>query len=251
MAIDRIRKVAIVGGGVMGRGIALLTSQKGVYTIVKETNVDLSSRARESIFEKIDKAGPKLLCPSPQFAKDRISVTTEFSDIQDADLVIEAVPEDPSLKEDVFREIDVWVKPDALIVSNTSSLSVSEMAKATSRPGQVMGAHFFNPPVRRNLVELIRAKPTSEHTFQVVKNLVEQTLERHTIEVKECPGFLVNRVLLPGPNEAGLLLCETTLGAKEIDNRARAFGWPLGPFELLDYIGIDIAFGVAKILHLA
>ncbi|MFN7088765.1 MAG: 3-hydroxyacyl-CoA dehydrogenase family protein, partial [Candidatus Paceibacteria bacterium] len=164
-------------------------------------------------------------------------------------LIIEAVFERMADKQEVFAELDKILPPEVIFATNTSSLSISEMANATNRKDKVIGVHFFNPPITMALVELISGQETSLETVETLEDFTKNSLGKVPIRVKECPGFLVNRLLMPYLNEATLLLSETNLRPEEIDQRARNFGWPMGPFFLMDYLGIDVCAEVAKILE--
>lgn len=245
-----IRKVAIIGGGAMGRGIALLVSQKGTPVVIKEINSELAQKSLQTVYGKLDEAAKRgKLLANPADVKRLITATDSFDGIKDADLVIEAVFEKMEVKKAIFAELDKVLRPDAILATNTSSLSVSEMASATSRADRFVGMHFFNPPITMPLVELISGKETSEDTRITVETFAKDSLGKTVIRVKECPAFLVNRLLMPYLNEATHLLTETTLTVEEIDSRVSKFGWPMGSFQLLDYLGIDVAAEVAEICY--
>jgi len=244
-----ILKVGVIGGGAMGQGIASLVAQSGIPVVIKEINEELAQKALENIFSKIDKAAErgKIMSDKADMAKSLISASSDEIFLTNVDLVIEAVFEDMEVKKKVFHSLDFVVPKRAIFATNTSSLSITEMASATERPKQVVGMHFFNPPITMPLVEIISGKETDEETVETVEQFARD-LSKTTIRVKECPGFLVNRLLMPYLNEAVLLLSETTLKPEEIDRQAVEFGWRMGPFMLLDYLGIDIAAHVARIL---
>lgn len=248
-----IRKVAIIGGGEMGRGIGQLVAQKGFPVVVKEVSDDRAKACREAVFSQLDKVlrSRAIERSEAEGAKARFSVTGSYDDIRDADLVIEAVFEDMKVKKSVFKEIDPLFPEHVIFATNSSSLSITELASVTKRPDRFIGMHFFNPAPspRSALVELVRGDQTSDETHGVAERFVKVDLQKTPITVKGCPGYLVNRLLLPYLNEAAHLLTETTLAVKQIDARATAFGLPMGPFALLDYVGNDIAANVAEILY--
>ncbi len=246
-----IRKVAIIGGGTMGSGIAQKIAQSGVNAVVKEVDEAHAVACRDKLHRQWDKVAGlgKLNSTELQSAKSHFSVTSSYDDIRGVDLVIEAVFEDMEVKKAVFRELNSLLPADVIFATNSSSLSIDEIASITNRPDCFMGTHFFNPPVKALLVELIRGQATSDKTYSSVKRFIETSLGNTSILVKGCPGYLVNRLLLPYLNEAARLLVETRLTFQEIDVYAKKFGLPMGPFELLDFVGIDIASSVAKILH--
>ena len=252
-----ILKVGVVGGGTMGiggergGGIVPLIARQGVPVVLKEANEELEDQARKRLdavfsrwydLNKIDRGRLEQL-------KSLVEVTSKSEDLADAQLVIEAVPEVLDLKKNVFQELDAILPRDAIIVSNTSCLSITEIARSTSRPEQVAGMHFFNPPTRMALIELVKGKNTSRDTMDIIKEFSIVTLRKLTIQVVDRPGFFVNTILLPYLNEAVFALEETTVSPHEIEKRARAFGWPQGPFTLLDFIGLDTALFVAHHLQ--
>jgi len=246
-----IQKVAVIGGGTMGSGIAQKIAQSEIDVVVKEVDEMRAVACRDKLHGQWDKVAGlgKLSSTELQSAKSHFSVTSSYDDIRDADIVIEAVFENMKAKKEVYEELNPLFPDDVIFTTNSSSLSIDEMASVTNRPDRFMGTHFFNPPVKALLVELIRGQATSDETYNSVKRFVETNLGNASILVKGCPGYLVNRLLLPYLNEAARLLVETRLTFQEIDVYAKKFGWPMGPFALLDYVGIDIAANVAKILH--
>ncbi|MBI2633117.1 MAG: hypothetical protein HYW78_01875 [Parcubacteria group bacterium] len=248
-----IYKVGVVGGGAMGQGIAMLIAQQGIQVVVKEMNTELASKAQEKMFKRIGSAVErgKIMSDKGEMAKALIATTADYNDLKDVDLIIEAVFERMDIKKKVFAELDALVPLSVIFATNTSSLSITEMATVVQeqRKDKIIGVHFFNPPVTMPLIELISGKTTSIETVDALEDFTKNSLGKIPIRIKECPGFLANRLLLPYLNEATLLLSETTLTIKEIDSIAQHFGWPMGPFILLDYLGIDIGLEVAKILY--
>ncbi len=246
-----IKKVAVIGGGTMGSGIAQHIAQKGVSVVVKEVSDERAKACKDRIFRQLDKVAQlgKITASEAEGTKARFSTTSYYKEIKDSDFVIEAVFEDLYAKKEVFRELNFLFPDDVIFTTNSSSLSITEIASVTNRPDRFIGTHFFNPPVKAPLVELVRGQKTSDETYDVAKRFVQTNLGKTPIPVKGCPGYLVNRLLLPYLNEATRLLTETNLTVKEVDARSNSFGWPMGPFQLLDYVGIDIASNVAKILY--
>ena len=240
--------VAVIGAGTMGAAIAQAVAISGCNVVLK----DIEQRFIDSGLEKIDKlfrdAVKAGAVPSGEAEERRraITATTAWELVAQADLAIEAVVEKLPVKQDVFRELDRVLKPNAVIVSNTSALPISELAAVTKRPSQVAGLHFFNPVHKMPLVEVVRCPGSNEQTLAALVMLVRQ-LGKVPIVVAESPGFLVNRVLFPYLDEAVRLVCE---GARveEVDRAATRFGMPMGPLELLDQVGIDVAADVAKTL---
>lgn len=247
-----VRKIGIIGGGEMGRGIGQLVAQRGFPVVVKEVNDERAQACKNAVVQQLDKISRLGVDRSEtEGAKTRFHVTSSYDDILDADLVIEAVFEDMEVKKSVFREIDPLFPEHVIFATNSSSLSITELASVIKRPDRFIGMHFFNPAPspRSALVELVRGDRTSDKTHGTAERFVKVDLKKTPATVKGCPGYLVNRLLLPYLNEAAHLLTETTITAKQIDAKATAFGWPMGPFSLLDYVGIDITANVAEILY--
>lgn len=246
-----IYKVGVVGGGMMGRGIAQLVAYTGgLPVVVKELNKELAEQSNAKIQKTLDDLAQRGKSKA-EMAKNLITVTDDWIDFHDVDLVIEAVVENMEVKQKVFGEAFLWLHDNTIMVSNTSALSISKMAEAVTPycRDRIAGLHFFNPPHQLKLVELIRANQTSDQTLSILEDFAINTIGRTVVKVKECPGFLVNRLLMPYLNEAAVLLMETNLTPEEIDNEAQEFGWPMGPFMLMDMLGIDVAAEVAKSLH--
>jgi 3-hydroxyacyl-CoA dehydrogenase/enoyl-CoA hydratase/3-hydroxybutyryl-CoA epimerase len=232
----------------MGAAIAQAIAISGCRVILKDIEqrfVDAGLEKIDKLFRDAVKAGAIHANEAPA-RRQAITATTEWGPVAQADLAIEAVVERLPVKQDVFRELDRVLNPGALIASNTSALPISELAAVTQRPGQVAGLHFFNPVHKMPLVEVVRCPKSNEQTLAALVLLVRQ-LGKVPIVVAESPGFLVNRVLFPYLDEAVRLVCE---GARveEVDRVATRFGMPMGPLELLDQVGIDIAADVAKTL---
>lgn len=245
----RIARIAVIGAGVMGGGIAALAAEKGVRTRI----VDLSPRALggalRAVEEEVGKKQARGILPDAEssWVTARISYDTEMRGLGGIDLVVEAVAERMDVKKSVLAEVAAALPDDALIVSNTSSLSITEMAEATGNPGRVAGLHFFNPVDRMALVEVVRGEKTSDSTTAEVRAFAGR-LGKIPIVVRDRPGFLVNRLLLPYLIE-GVRLLEEGVALERIDRELEEFGMPLGPFALLDMVGIDIASHAAANLR--
>ena len=248
-----IFKVGVVGGGAMGSGLAALIARKGVPVVVKEILPELAEQAQERIYGKFKGWCDRGKISESQLNQFRamVSVTYRWEDCKDVDLLIEAVSEKMDVKKKVFSDADKFLPPHVVFASNTSALSISEMAESVSdaRKPQVVGLHFFNPPTQMPLVELIATAKASKEVLDAVADFAANTLGKTVVRVKECPGFLVNRLLMPYLNEATVLLMETKLTPEQIDAEAKNFGWPMGPFTLLDMLGLDVAAEVADILQ--
>jgi 3-hydroxyacyl-CoA dehydrogenase len=249
--MQAIYEVGVIGGGTMGQGIAALAARQGIPVVIKEVNQELADKAREKVHRKFDSwvSRGKMLADQAEDRKMLVRSSHNLDDITGVDLIIEAVYESLAAKRDVFRQLDEGLPDHVIFATNTSALSITQLAEATLRPGKVAGLHFFNPPTYMTLVELISGKKTSKETIEVLENFAGNSLGKVPIQVKECPGFLVNRLLMPYLNEATRLLCETTLTPRQIEEETGNFGWPMGPFTLLDFLGIEVAAEVAKILE--
>jgi 3-hydroxyacyl-CoA dehydrogenase/enoyl-CoA hydratase/3-hydroxybutyryl-CoA epimerase len=249
--MQAIYKVAVIGGGAMGQGIAALVARQGIPVVIKEINDELAGKARAKVQHKFDAwvAKGKMLADQAEDKKMLVQCTCNYEDIADVDLVIEAVYESMEVKTKVFAELDQQLPGDVIFATNTSALSITEMAAATKRRAKIAGVHFFNPPTAMALVEIISGEGSSKKTIDTLEDFARNSLGKVPIRVKECPGFLVNRLLMPYLNEASLLLSETDLTVEDIERQTNNFGWPMGPFTLLDFLGIDVAAEVARILE--
>ncbi|MBC7264318.1 MAG: 3-hydroxyacyl-CoA dehydrogenase [Chloroflexi bacterium] len=244
-----IFKAAVVGAGAMGGGIAQVISYSGLPVVLKDIDQQALDKGMEtvrSIYQsRVDKG--KMSPGEMQSKLDLVTPTLTYDEFGDVDIVIEAVPENMKIKQAVFAELDKVCHPDAIFASNTSALSISEMASATNRPHKVIGLHFFNPAHVMKLVEIIPGEKTDQDTIDTVQQFAQE-LRKIPVIVKECPGFLVNRLLMPYLNEAVIALQEGAAPASEIDEAMRNFGWPMGPFQLMDMLGIDVCYHVGKYL---
>lgn len=244
-----VKKCAIVGAGVMGGGIAHLTSSHDIPTRIKDVNFEPLKKALKTAREIFHYSlrNRKLKKNHVEYKMGLISPTVTYQGFENADIVIEAVVEDLSIKQKVFQELSHIVSPQCVLASNTSALSISKLAEATSGPERVVGLHFFNPVQRMPLVEIIKSEKTSVQTLATVIAFA-RGLGKAVIVVQNSPGFLVNRILFPYLNEAAFLL-EEGMQIEKIDSIACRFGMPLGPLELADEVGIDVGYKVAKILR--
>ena len=247
-----IFKAGVVGAGAMGGGIAQVITFAGLPVVVKdidEKQLELARRHVEGIYQKrVDKG--KMTEGQMQEKLDLIEYTLDYADFEDVDIVIEAVPEVMSIKQQVFRELNEICPPDTIFASNTSALSITEMGAASGRPNRVIGMHFFNPAHVMKLVEIIPGAETDQDTIDTVEQFAQE-LRKIPVIVKECPGFLVNRLLMPYLNEAVLALEQGAATAQEIDEAlgSNGFGWPMGPFFLMDMLGIDVCAHVGEYLY--
>lgn len=244
-----IYKAAVVGAGAMGSEIAQTISFAGIPVLLKDVEeAFLESglkRARQIYERRLEKG--KMTREEVEAKMALIRPTTRYEDFKEVDLVIEAVVEEFAVKKKVFQELDTFCPKSSILASNTSSLSISEIASHTSRPEKVVGMHFFYPAHVMKLVEIIPGFDTSEETVTDVITFSE-SLRKLPIRVKECAGFLVNRLLMPYLNEAAYVLQEGAVKIPEIDQAMVDFGFPMGPFTLVDTVGLDVCHSVVKIL---
>ncbi len=245
-----IYKVGVVGAGTMGAQIAEVVSYAGVPVLLADIQEALARRGVESVRAIYQARVGKGKMTSEQLEEKMLLVTASpnLEALHDVDLVIEAVSEELTLKQRVFRELDRVGARRAILASNTSALSISAIGAATTRPGKVLGMHFFNPAYAMPLVEVIPGLATDPQTVDDVVGFAE-SLRKTPVIVKECAGFLVNRLLSPYLNEAVCCFQDGDVSLKQVDQDMVAFGMPVGPFTLLDTVGLDIAFEVARILH--
>lgn len=244
-----IYKVGVVGAGTMGSGIAQVISYSGIPVVLKEVNEECLQRGMKSI-RTIYEARLAKGRMTPEELEEKLKLvtpTTSEDAFKEVDLVIEAVPEIIKMKLEIFRSLDQVCSAGAILASNTSALSISELACATRRPSQVIGMHFFYPAHIMKLVEVIPGLETGDETTESITAFAE-SLRKIPVTVKECPGFLVNRLLMPYLNEAVLCLQEGAAGMEEIDAAMKAQGWPMGPFTLIDALGMDICAEAGKVL---
>ncbi|WP_019243921.1 MULTISPECIES: 3-hydroxyacyl-CoA dehydrogenase NAD-binding domain-containing protein [Bacillus] len=246
-----MKKIGIIGFGTMGSGIAQVCLEAGYEVIAIEKEETYFTRGLNQMDKNWDKAiaKGKITEAEKNGYQSRLTTSTQWQSLINADCVIEAIIEDIESKKEVFRIIDEIVKDHAIIVSNTSGLSITEIASVTTKPERVMGFHFFNPVPVMKLVELIRGYDTSEKTYQLSKALVE-SLGKTAIDVKESPLFAVNRILVPMINEAIFVLQEGVASAEDIDQGMRlGANHPIGPLALADLIGLDTLLLVQDSLY--
>jgi 3-hydroxybutyryl-CoA dehydrogenase len=239
---QQVNRVGVVGLGAMGAGIAQLCVEAGVDTVGREVTAELGERARERIAHfltrKVEKG--QLAAEERDAAIGRLSVTTDVADLAECDLVIEAIVEELGPKQELFAELERVCRPDAVLATNTSALSVTEIASATSTPERVVGMHFFNPAPLMPLVEIVRAELSADAAFDTAYSFGER-LGKHPIRCHDTPGFVVNRVLIPLLNDCVRVLDEARVTPADLDaGMKHGTGWPMGPCELLDLVGIDV-----------
>ncbi len=246
-----VRRVGVVGLGTMGAGIAQVSVQAGFETVGREVSAELAERGRSTIDHYLTRAVAKerMSQADKDAAIGRLTLTTELADLADSDLVIEAVLEELDLKREVFAELDRITRPEAVLATNTSALSVSEIAEATRNPARVVGMHFFNPAPVLPLVEIVRADQSSDEAVQAAYDWAEQA-GKQPVRCNDTPGFIVNRILIPLLNDCVRVLDEAGVEAEDMDKAMKnGAGWPMGPCELVDLIGIDIHVHASEALH--
>lgn len=250
-----IHVVGVVGGGTMGQKIAALIVRSGCSVIVAEETAELAKRVEKNLhagFEKWSELGQYIKDRDTleQF-KSRVTVTANLGGLVSADLVIEAVFEDMTLKRRIFTALDKIMPGHVPFGSNTSSIPITVIASATKRPDKVLGMHLFNPPTSMPLVELVRGEKTSDDTLDMVEKFARDVLGKQTIRVKDQPGFLVNFFLLPYVDEGIRSITQNDVSFEEIDAEAKKTGWPMGLFAMLDVVGLSTAYSVAEFLSRA
>ena len=248
----RVKKVAVVGAGIMGRGIAQVSAHGGFQTVLQDIDRGQLDAAVASARKSLDKQVEleKVSRDEANEALDRLRTTTNLAEAADgADLVIEAAPEKIELKLQIFADLDRIAKPDCVLASNTSSLSITEMAAATRRPERVLGMHFFNPVPRMSLVEIVRALETDELVIDTALE-VARRMRKECVVVRESPGFITSRINAMIGNEAFYLLQEGVASARDIDKALKlGLNHPMGPFELVDLVGLDTRLAILQYLH--
>ncbi len=251
VAPDSIKEAAVIGAGAMGAGIALLLAKRGVFTRLKDLKPDFVANGMRTVRGLLNKdvKRRRLTRLEATDALDHLSPTTDYRGLKHADVVIEAVLEDLDIKRQVFRELAAATGPKTVLATNTSSLRVEDIARDIPHPERIVGLHFFNPPHQMPLIEVIRTEHTSPAALAKVLALV-QRIGKTNVVVGDCTGFLVNRLLSPYMNEAGFLLTEVA-DPLEIERAAIDFGMPMGPLELTDLVGVDVAAHVAANMHTA
>ena len=247
-----IKKLGVVGAGAMGNGIAQLAAQIGCDVVMRDIEDAFVERGMKNIDRFLSRSVEKGKLESKE--KDailgRITGTTDMSRLKDMDFVIEAVIEDLELKKSVFKELDELCRPEVVLATNTSSMSLTEIAAATKRPENVCGMHFFNPVPLMRLVEVIRGYATSDETVAITTDLAKK-MGKTTVEVKkDSPGFIVNRIMIPHMVEAIKIVEEGIATKEDVDIAVKnGLNYPMGPFELMDLTGIDICYFVNEYFH--
>ncbi len=244
-----IEKLQVVGAGQMGSGIAQVAALAGLAVHLADVEQEVVEQGLKTIKKNLSRSVEKGRISQVEMeeAIERIESGTKYA--SDADLAIEAVPENMDIKMEVFRALDERLGDEAILASNTSSLSITKLAAQTSRPGKFIGMHFFNPVPVLTLVEVIRGIETSDETYEAVRELAER-IGKTPVEVQDFPGFAVNRILMPMINEAVYCVMEGVVGPEDVDTAMKlGTNQPMGPLELADLIGLDTCLHVMLVLH--
>jgi 3-hydroxybutyryl-CoA dehydrogenase len=246
-----IRTVGVVGLGAMGAGIAQLSIEAGVDTVGREVSTELAEKARDRIAHFLTRKVEKgtLDADARDAALGRLSLTTDVADLAACDLVIEAIVEELEPKQDLFRGLERVCARDAVLATNTSALSVTEIASATTSPERVVGMHFFNPAPLMPLVEIVRAELSADEAFETAHSFGER-IGKRPIRCHDTPGFVVNRVLIPLLNDCIRVLDEARVAVEDLDAGMKyGAGWPMGPCQLVDLVGIDVHVHASEALY--
>ncbi|TET67053.1 MAG: 3-hydroxybutyryl-CoA dehydrogenase [Candidatus Zixiibacteriota bacterium] len=245
-----IKKVGVCGCGLMGSGIVEVSAKAGYEVVVREIDEALLKKGLGRIDKSLSRAVAKGKATEADKKKvqSKIRGTVELGDLSDCDLLIEGITENLEEKIKLYRELDKLVKKEALFASNTSSLSITEMAASTERPDKFVGLHFFNPVPVMRLVEVVRAEVTSEETYEAAKKFAE-SVGKTVVSCKDSPGFVVNRILVPYLLDAVRALESGVATKEDIDNGMKlGCGHPMGPLELADFVGLDTTYHIAEIM---
>jgi len=248
-----IRKVAVLGAGLMGHGITQIAAQTAKYEVymrdIKQEFLDNGMKMINDSLQRFLKKG-EITQADVEQALSRIYPTLDLKEaLANADLIIEAVTENLELKKKVLAEADMHAKPDAIIASNTSSISITELASATHRPERFIGMHFFNPPQLMKLIEIVRGAKTNDETVNTIVEVTKKLGKEPVVVKKDVTGFVVNRVLIPALNEAVGLVDEGIATPEDIDKAIKlGLNWPMGPLTLLDYVGLDTTLAITELM---
>ena len=247
-----ISTITVIGGGTMGNGIAHVAAQSGFFVTLVDVSEAATERAIKTITTNLERQVKKETITAEQMAEvlGRISTTTDLEKgASVADLVIEAASERLEIKRQIFATLDKVCKPDAILASNTSSISITDLAGGTSRADMFIGMHFFNPVPVMKLCEIIRGLATSDQTYATIKAMAE-TMGKVPVEVQDYPGFISNRILMPMINEAIYCVMEGIASVEDIDTVMKlGMAHPMGPLTLADFIGLDVCLSIMEVLH--
>ena len=247
----QIRQVGVVGAGTMGNGIAHVLARSGYAVLLCDVEQRFLDRALDTIAKNLgrESAKGKITPEQEKAALERIKPVLERSMLAESDLIVEAATEKFEIKAEIFRDLDRIARPEIILASNTSSVSITKLAAITQRPERVIGMHFFNPVPVMKLVEVIRGLATSQATFETVRDLAV-ALDKTPVEVNDAPGFVSNRVLMPLLNEAMFAVMEGVATPESVDEVFKlGMAHPMGPLTLADFIGLDVCLDIMRVLH--
>ena len=246
-----IRRVGVLGAGTMGNGIAHVFARGGYSVILCDVEQRFLDRGLATITKNLDRevAKNKITAEDKASALKKIEPVTERGKLADCDFIVEAATEKFEIKAEIFRDLDRLARPEVILSSNTSSISITKLGALTKRPDKVIGMHFFNPVLVMKLVEVIRGLATSQETFTTVRDLSIK-LDKTTVEVNDAPGFVSNRVLMPLLNEAMYAVMEGVATPEAVDEIFKlGMAHPMGPLTLADFIGLDVCLDIMRVLH--
>jgi 3-hydroxybutyryl-CoA dehydrogenase len=247
----QIQKVGVIGAGTMGNGIAHVFARRGCSVVLCDVEQRFLNRGLETIIKNLDRevARNKISADEKASALRRIDPVTERAKLADCDFIVEAATEKFEIKAEIFRDLDRLARPEVILASNTSSISITKLAALTQRPDRVIGMHFFNPVPVMKLVEVIRGLATSAETFAVVRDLAVM-LDKTPVEVNDAPGFVSNRVLMPLLNEAMYTVMEGVATPEAVDQVFKlGMAHPMGPLTLADFIGLDVCLDIMRVMQ--
>lgn len=246
-----IQKVAVIGSGTMGAGIVQLVLQNGYPAVMYDINDEILNKAKETIYKRLERLNEKgrLSVQELEAAKPNLTLATDLKEVGNCDLIIEAVPEKLELKKSIFKDVSAISKPGAILATNTSSLSVTQISTSVDKPEYFLGMHFFNPAPLMPLVEVVKGMKTDPQAAEQVVDFAKK-LHKTPVLCEDTPGFIVNRIARPFYNEAIRIMSEQLASPEQIDRIMKKAGnFKMGPFELQDLIGIDVNFSSTKSVH--
>lgn len=248
--MSEITKIGVIGAGTMGNGIAQVGAQSGYEVILYDIATAQLEKARSAMQKSLNKLQEKgKISATPESILEKLRFTTDFAALKEAQFIIEAATENRDIKFKLYKDLDALLPPEVILATNTSSISITEIAAQTQRADKVAGMHFMNPVPLMTLVEGIRGLATSDPSFKTVRAVAEK-MGKVFIEAKDAPGFAVNRILMPMINEAFFALQEDLASPKDIDTAMKlGCNFPMGPLELADFVGVDVCLFVIEILH--
>lgn len=246
-----IKSIGVIGAGTMGNGIAQVAARAELDVRLCDVKPEFLQRGMSAIDKSLQRDVDKERLTNEEKSRivERIKTVTELGALADCDLVVEAVTENLAVKQTIFRELDALLKPEAIIASNTSSISITKLGAATNRPEQVIGMHFMNPVPVMKLVEVIRGVATSDETYNSIREMTER-LGKTPLDCNDSPGFVANRILMPMINEAIFTLYEGVATRESIDGIMKlGMAHPMGPLTLADFIGLDVCLAILEVMH--